>query len=354
MLLPLLLGCVAEPTVTDRTSDSDVYVTTDTSRPTDPTTDTGPPPDGHVVLRADGLYVDGEPFPIRGVAWNPVPVGGVQPADLDFAGFVAQDAPLMAAAGIRVVRTFEPITEPAVLDTLYAHGIYVMSTVLVAGDDTSAVAGRMRPVVDHPAILMWLIGNEWNYNGFYVGLGFDASVELVREAAAIVKREDPTRPVGTVYGEVPSRQLVADLDGIDVWGLNVYRGISFGGLFDDWGSRAKPMFLAEFGADAWNADAGREDEAAQAEATAALIGEIEAELTFDGGPALGGVVFEWSDEWWKDESGSPSEHDVGGIAPGGGPHPDATFNEEWWGLVEIDRTPREAYDAVQGAWNPAR
>lgn len=255
--------------------------------------------------------------------------------------------------GVSRLRT--SVTCGSVLDALYAlyaRGIYVMNTVYAfGGADPEAARANVQAVADHPAILMWVIGNEWNYNGFYSGLSFEESVARINEVAAIIREVDTSHPITTIYGELPSSETVENMPLIDAWGINSYRGLGFGELFDRWQQLSdKPMFLGEFGADAWNANIDAEDQAAQAEATVALTGEIRANSTASGGPCLGGIIFEFADEWWKDGEGSPDVHDVGGVAPGGGPHPDATFNEEWWGLVTIDRTPRQAYRDLPAVW----
>merc|ERR1712232_169928 len=140
---------------------------------------------------------------------------------------------------------------------------------------------------------------------------------------------------------------------IDLWGINSYRGISHGNLFSDFARRSgKPMFMGEYGADAFNAKVNHEDQNAQAIATKALTQEIVSRSSAVGGDVLGWFLFGFNDEWWKDSHGSRSRHDVGGIAPGGGPYPDMTFNEEWWGIVDIDRKPRAAYWEYRAVENP--
>ncbi len=314
-----------------------------------------PAQDGKITIDGRRLLVGGQRVEIRGVCWNPIARGKQQPAD--FVGFATQDVELMKAAGINAVRTYDAITDRAVLDKLHAAGIHVLMTVYAYGGDPEGRAvERVNAIKDHPAILMWLVGNEWNYNGLYTGLPFGEVRDRLQRIAAAIHAADPTRPVATIYGELPAPDTIAAMPDVDVWGINSYRGLSFGDLFTAWAARSgKPMFMSEYGADAWDArGGGAENPSAQADATGALTGEILATSTArkNDGIALGGTIFAWSDEWWKDGAGSADVHDIGGIAPGGGPYPDQTFNEEWWGIVDIDRRPRPAYERLKQLFKP--
>lgn len=308
-----------------------------------------------IAIVGRSIYVDGQLFHIKGVNWNPVGKGNVHPADLDYAGFADQDIALMKAAGINAVRTYERLEDREVLDKLHAAGIYVFSTVLGWWqDDASVVTERVNAVKDHPAILAWVLGNEWNYNQLYSeGQLSNAQVrDKLNDAAGFVKSADPNHPVATIYGELGDIEaMLESMPNIDLWGINAYRGIDHTALFTQWAERSsKPMFLGEYGADAWDSrNGGMENLAAQAEATTALTQQLmDAYTTSDGGIASGGFLFEWADEWWK--AGDPETHDNGGQAPGGGPYPDSTFNEEWWGIVDIDRMPRPAYEALKALY----
>jgi len=300
------------------------------------------------------IIVNGAPLHMKGVNWNPVRKGGSHPADLDFSGFVVQDAQLMANAGINVVRTYDAITDTAVLDTLWSHGIYVISTVYgYGGSAISTIAPKIAPVKNHPAILMWAVGNEWNYNGLYVNLNYNDARAKIREAVREVKLLDSNHPVTTIYGELPSSDTISFLSDVDVWGVNVYRGIGFGDLFQKWAALSGlPMYLGEYGADAYDARFDTPNYDAQEEATRALTDEIISNSAVTGGVCVGGMIFEFADEWYKDSTGDPWVHDTGGVAPGGGPHPDQTFNEEWWGLLDIDRLPRSAWEAYKASRIP--
>jgi len=311
--------------------------------------------DRDITIKGRQVLVNGVPIHLKGVCWGPVPKGkDNQP---DFKGYVQQDVKMMKEAGINAVRTYVPITDKSVLDVFWENKIWVIMVAHTEGSAhtyASDIANVVNSLKDHPAILMWSIGNEWNYNGMYDDMAFNDAVETVAHAAKIIKENDKTRPVSSIYGEVPDKWLIDKLWQVDAWGINVYRGIGFDDTFQKWAGRSgKPLYFGEYGADAWNAYQKRVDEHAQAKATRVLTEDIWKHSSVNlGGVTFGGFIFEWNDEWWKDGKGSVSNHDVGGIAPGGGPYPDKTFNEEYWGIVTIDRKKRKAFDALAEVQTP--
>ncbi len=84
--------------------------------------------------------------------------------------------------------------------------------------------------------------------------------------------------------------------------------------------------------------------------------DIQDNLAFSGGQgnALGAVIFEWLDEWWK--AYEPAIHDTKGLWAG--PFPDGYMHEEWLGVAgqgdgkesPFLRQLRKAYYIYQRKW----
>ena len=221
---------------------------------------------------------------------------------------------------------------------------------------------------NHPAILMWSIGN--NLNQVYSG-NLDNLFSLINDLALAGHEEEGEsyHPVTTALADMDLAQTLTNYGGsslsLDVWGANVYRGNSFGDLFSSYTSN-KPLLIMGFGIDAFDQVNGMEYEAIgrpyQAEYAQTLWGEI----TENSGVCLGGVIRSFSDEWWlgKSTSGSgcpdldPSTHGLCGYEQGN--QPDGYTNEEWWGIMRsrvngsgLDlMEPRSVYYRLQSIWNP--
>jgi beta-galactosidase/beta-glucuronidase len=296
---------------------------------------------------------------MKGIAWGPNgPNEGFDGTGHLFATHVAVDAPLMAAAHINTVRTYgapeRTAAGRAVLDTLYANGIMVVMTVFAAYGDSN-YTDSVNAFKDHPAVLAWLVGNEWNYKHLYSSHSLDESATKVGEVIRAIQALDPAHPVGTVYGEIPSATDLARVPDAQFWGSNIYSYLDFGTRFDDWKSRSTlPLFVSEYGADAYHQNpdgTGQENQADQAFALEQLTPQIRGHLSASSPSEalLGGCPFEWNDEWWK--AGAPATHDSTGNASGG-VYSDHIANEEWWGVVDAQRTPRQAYRSLQTLYTP--
>ena len=188
---------------------------------------------------------------------------------------------------------------------------------------------------NEPYILFWLLGNE---NVYGVACNADKNPEgffkFANEAATTIKSLDSEHPVALCNGDVLFLDVFAKYcPDIDIFGANAYRGdYGFGYLWQ--GAKEiidKPVFITEFGCPAY-AQSKTTDEAEQLQAKyhRAAWEDIEYNMIGNAGAgnAIGGIIFEWLDEWWK--AYEPALHDYKPLWAG--PFPDGFMHEEWLGL----------------------
>lgn len=337
-----------------------------------------PPPGIPTVVTVSGrqLRVDGALFTVKGVDYQPTPVG--QSVSYDWSADIDTyntDIPLLKAMGANAVRLYKPPTQNAAMDALRNNGIYViMGYPIDRGVDLSDPDNRaeiksgfvamVNAWKNHPAVMMWCFGNELNREPN--GKKNPAWYSLLQEAAAAAKAADPNHPVTTAnahlddIGEASLGADDASLPALDLWGANLYRGADFTDAFTTFASSStKPLILLEWGRDAYNGLLGKEDQTSQSNDIAGQWAHISnnLSLTSPSNVCVGGVVFEYSDEWWKRTLGDQGQHNtetdfynVYFSSP-----QDPNVNEEWWGLVAItpgrnDRNLRQAYYTLRTLW----
>ena len=238
---------------------------------------------------------------------------------------IDRDFRMMADLGINTVRTY---TAPRrdLLDTAARHGLRIMVGLPWAQhvaflDDgkltrtiRTALTARIRELGDHPAILLFALGNEIP-PGVVRWHGRVRVERFLRAAYEDAKSASPESLF--TYVNFPPTEFL-DLPFLDVCAFNVY-------LHREHELRAylarlqhvaahKPLLLAEAGA-----DSVREGEQGQASITA-----MHLRAAFEEG-ACGAVAFAWTDDWWR------GGHQI----------------EDWtFGLVDRHRRPKPAARAV--------
>ena len=344
---------------------------------------------GNIQIVRRQLQINGQAFIMKGICYSPVRKGATYPDGLitnnptdDDMAVIEKDFQMMHAAGINTIRTYEPLLDPRILDFLTKYELRTIVPVFNNHLETvTKVESIISTLKDHPSTLIWEIGNEWNYNFFYSqtasngqGIGLPQSVTLLENVAHAVRSMDNTHPISTVLGDLP--EPAADIwpelnlkgidlfKEIDLYGINVYSGITFGDRLTRWISTStKPLYLAEFGTDAYNVNigpidpktgkpTGAEDGNNQELAIYLLTNEVFSNLSAlnPNNVLIGGNLFEWNDEWWKPNMPSPGICDPpDSHAPGGTSEPSVghALNERWFGILDIDRNPRPAYYRLQ-------
>lgn len=217
---------------------------------------------------------------------------------------------------------------------------------------------------DEPYILMWLLGNENNYG---VASNADKKPEayykFINEVARMIKSIDPDHPVAICNGDI----LFLDIFGkvapdVDAYAGNVYRGdYGFGSYWDQVAEvTGKPAFISEYGSPAYAGSFLTPEEALEAQAAYHKGNWLDIYYNSGGFPdgagnAIGGIAFEWLDEWWKNYE--PFKHDT--KADVIGPFAGGYYYEEWFGLLGQGdgskspnlREPRKVYYTYKELWN---
>lgn len=217
---------------------------------------------------------------------------------------------------------------------------------------------------DEPYILMWLLGNENNYG---VASNADKKPEayykFVNEVAKMIKSIDPNHPVAICNGDILFLDKFGKLaPDVDAYGANVYRGdYGFGSYWQQIAEvTGKPAFITEYGAPAYSGTVLTPEEAQVAQAAYHKGNWLDIYYNSAGYPdgegnSIGGIAFEWLDEWWKNYE--PSLHDT--KADVIGPFPGGYYYEEWFGILgqgDGSKSPnmrelRKVYSMYKDVWS---
>ena len=295
------------------------------------------------------ILLNNAPYQIKGICYHPVPKGETE---RNFSS-LEQDLKLMQDAGINTIRVYAPIDNRTVLDKIHNAGIKIImgfgyNQAGVYDIASGTIIDYIKQFKNHPALLFWELGNEYNYHPEWFEGDLNNWYAALESSAQKIKTLDQNHPIATAHGEIPTQEILHKNPSIDIWGVNVYRWDQPGSLIKEWEERSElPLYFSEAGADSFMAIANEQYTAGENQQAQAAATQIILEQTFSRSDIVAGLtLFSFTDGWWK--AGNPAQQDPGGWAPfsSGVPY-DGAPNEEYWGIVDINRKKKEAFFVLQ-------
>ncbi len=356
------------------------------------------------------LVVDGKPLMVNGMNWDYFPIGTNfnyslwNQSEATIKAALDEEMALLKNMNVNAIRVYTGIPKKWIEYIYDNYGIYTMLNhsfgrygLTIEGAwvantdyaDPKTKALLLKEVTEMVAnykntrgLLLYLLGNENNYGLFWSGAETEDipmadrqstkraryMYKLFNEAALAMKAIDKSYPVALCNGDLLFLDIIAqECPDVDIFGTNVYRGVSFGDLFErvkkEYG---KPVLFTEFGSDAFNALTNDEDQKAQAYYLKENWKEIylNAKGLGKAGNSIGGFTFQFSDGWWKyGQTKNLDIHDSNASWGNGGYQFDYregqnNMNEEWFGICAKGPTnaqglyqlyPRAAYYLLKDA-----
>ena len=306
-----------------------------------------------VKIENNKLNVNGIEYFIKGICYDPVPIGKTK---RNF-NRIDIDLILMQEAGINTIRVYSPIDNLDILNKIDEAGIKVITSFGYNQNGyydilNGTYIDYINKYKDHNAILLWELGNEYNYHPEWFSMNIDNWYLAMNNAAKKIKQIDKNHPVSTAHGEIPNNKAREMGSNIDIWGINVYRWDDPTPLIEEWEKVSNlPLYFSETGSDSYMTKDYNEfkkgiNEDAQAAANHNIIKNV-----FKMKDRITGlIIFQFVDGLWK--AGNPEIQDLGGWAPNsmGVPY-DGSPNEEFWGIVDINRNKKKTFEVIKKFFN---
>lgn len=274
-----------------------------------------------VRIQGNRLLVNGRAFYVKGVCYSPVPTGESPSyfpfGDYftpDYAYLWKRDLPLLKSLGANTIRIYgwnNSNDHTQFLDEVQSNGLLIFVTYFIGStSDTPVATEQQRSTViyefskqvwfykNHPAILMWGFGNEmngvwngylaefnnvgncgWSHDCYYstatqggcydkIACVYKGLFGLINDACTAAKKYANRLCTSSfadvdfvITSDVTSVTKIGRFDSLlsamDVWSIQLYRGKSFGSVFDQYGHQSsKPLLITEYGIDSYNDPCG--------------------------------------------------------------------------------------------------
>ncbi|RLI00278.1 hypothetical protein DRO38_06800, partial [Candidatus Bathyarchaeota archaeon] len=260
----------------------------------------------------------------------------------------SQDFEWMKQANINTIRTYDWIPEEIlanaaeyeikVIEGIWIHTDGNFSDETFKNECKNHIAEVINRDKDKPCIIGWCIGNELNENAVEK-VGKEETEKFLEELYNYAKSLDSNQNHFVTHANWPPLDSL-DLSFFDVISFNVYsywppKVVSSGyyGYLCYLKSKYpdKPILITEFGYStspngSGNCGYGRNSEEEQAD----CIKQRWNDIVRVG--CLGGIVFEWNDEWWKNNCTGDDKNSHNLNDP-----------EEWFGVIAVNGTDPDNY-----------
>jgi hypothetical protein len=303
-------------------------------------------------IKGKDIYLDGNKFIIRGIQYSPWRSGTGPNKNYPYPApnLITQDLTLISKMHVNTILVYDA---PAfVLDLAKKDNLFVIYTFSIYWNalgtkdfrnEKEKILNKVKLLKDQPNILAWELGNEIPIE-LTQKVSQDTIEKEMKDLYNSIKAIDPHHFIS--HGNRPPTKSLK-LDFFDFQSFNVYPvwppevvAHGYGNYISEFLqpiAGSKPLLISEFGVNSLEGG-----EAGQAR----IVEQCWKEL--NEAKACGGVVFSFADEWWKNYNNpiKPDQWWYRVDAPNDELKHDLD-PEEYYGVMNADRTPKLAYFAVQ-------